>query len=125
MPAQLSPGADPEFGEDLAEVPLDGSRAEVQCSGDLGAGEPFRSEPGDVGFLGCQVSVCLYRTFAYRLPTCCEFVSRAISECLNSHRDQRLVGRSQLGPGIGPAAFPAQPFAVEELRAGELDPDLV
>jgi hypothetical protein len=50
-------------------------------------------------------------------------VSGAIRECLNSHRGQRLVGRSQLGAGVGAAAFPAQPFAVEELCASEFDPD--
>jgi hypothetical protein len=82
-------------------MPLDGSWAEVQRSGDLRAGEPFRSEPGDVGFLCCQLSTRLYRTFAYRLSACCELVSRAIRERLNSHRGQRLVGRSQLSPGIG------------------------
>src|SRR5580693_4716279 len=103
-PPQLAPGADPELGEDLAEVPFDGSRAEVQRRGDLRAGEPFRGEPGDVGFLSGQLSTCLYRTFAYRLPAYCELVSRAIGERLNPHRGQRLVGGSQLSPGIGPAA---------------------
>ena len=46
-------------------------------------------------------------TFADRLAGCCELVSGAIRECLNAHRGQRLVGRSQLGAGVGAAAVPA------------------
>src|SRR5262249_54471709 len=72
-PPQLPPGADPELGEDLAEVPLDGPRAEVQRGGDLPAGEPFLGEAGDLSFLSGQLAGRLYRTFAQRLPCRREF----------------------------------------------------
>ena len=41
--SQLSAGADPELGEHLAQVPLDGARAEEQVSGHLGIRVPLGS----------------------------------------------------------------------------------
>ena len=43
------------------------------------------------------------------------------ANAVDAHRRQRLVGGPQLRPGVDPSTFPPQPFAVEQLRAGELD----
>ncbi len=53
-PAELFPGADAELREYLAQVPLDGARADVQLGADLGVGVPITGEPGDLA--SCAVS---------------------------------------------------------------------
>ena len=118
--AQLSPGADPSLVKILRRCHSTVRGLRYSAAAISGLVSPS-APAGRCGLPGLSAPPRLYRTFAYRLPGCCELVSRAIRERLNSHRGQRLVGRSQLGPGIGAAAFPAQPFSVEELRASELD----
>ena len=49
--AQLAAGADAELGEDLAQVPFDGARAEEQLGADLRVGPAVPGQPGDVGLL--------------------------------------------------------------------------
>ena len=52
---ELSARADPELGEDVAQVPLDGARAEEQARADLGVREPVAGELGDLALLGGQL----------------------------------------------------------------------
>ena len=48
---QFAPGPDPELGEHVAQVPLDGARAEEQAGADLGVREPVAGELGDLALL--------------------------------------------------------------------------
>ena len=64
---QLLARADPELGEHLAQVPLDGARAEEQLRADLGVRQAVARQPGDVLLLGVsssRVSSRRLRTFS-------------------------------------------------------------
>ena len=52
--AQFAARGDAELGEDLAQVPFDRARAEVQLHADLRVGAAVASQPGDVGLLRVQ-----------------------------------------------------------------------
>src|SRR5580700_6097774 len=51
-PAELPARADAELGENLAQMPLDGARAEEQLGADLRVRQPVAGEPGDLRLLG-------------------------------------------------------------------------
>ncbi len=113
----------PSFAKIFLQVPLDRPRTDVERGADLRVREPVRDEPGDVRLLGRQLLGRLDRPLAHRLPGGQQLPAGAIGERVGAHRRQRLVGGPQLRPGVGASTFPPQPFAVEQLRAGELDAD--
>jgi hypothetical protein len=49
---EATQGTDGELGEDLAKAVFGGAGADEQPGGDLGVGQAFGSQPGDLGFLG-------------------------------------------------------------------------
>ena len=54
---ELAARGDAELGEDLAQVVLDGVRADEQPGADLRVGQPVAGQPGDLGLLGGQLLV--------------------------------------------------------------------
>src|SRR5690606_38328207 len=55
QPGQLHARADPEPGEDVAEVVVEGARAEQEARRELAVGGPLGGHAGDVGLLGGQL----------------------------------------------------------------------
>src|SRR5690348_13286240 len=64
--AEVFAGGDAEFGEHVAQVPLDGAGADEQVGGDLLVGVPVAGQLGDLGFLGGEVGEGLDCAFAHR-----------------------------------------------------------
>jgi hypothetical protein len=52
-----------------------------------------------------------------------ELAAGSFGECLHAHRIQHLVSGKQFLPRLTTASLPAQPLAVEQVRAGQLGPD--
>ena len=53
---QLVARGEVHFGEDLAQVVLDGACTDEQAGADLGVGQPLAGQPGDLGLLGGQLT---------------------------------------------------------------------
>ena len=73
---QLPPGTDAELGEHVAQMPLNGPRAEEEPRGDLRIGQPIAGEPCDLLLLGGQVVAGLDRPLTYLLARGLKFPAR-------------------------------------------------
>ncbi len=93
---QLPAGADPELGEHLAQVPLDGAGAEEQPRSDLRVGEPFVGELGDLPLLGGQLVARLDPALAHRSAGGQQLNPGALGEPLRPHLGEhaRCAARS-------------------------------
>src|SRR5450631_54764 len=67
-PAELPARADAELGEYLAQVPLDGARAEEQLGADLRIRQPVTGEPGDLRLLRGELARRLGPPLAHVRP---------------------------------------------------------
>ena len=112
---------DVELGEHLAQVVLDRARADEQLGADLRVRQPVASEPRDLSLLGGECIACLVRAFARSLAGGRQLAAGALRERLHPHLTQHLVSGAELLACLHPAALAAQPFAVDEVRTGELD----
>ncbi len=115
---QLHPGADPELGEDLAQMKFDGPGAQEQLGGDLGVRKAFAGEAGDVVLLVVSWSLVV----VVRL--------RAVAPVASSSRPARRANPSipiAISSSCAIAVAPAhrrggvlvEPFAIEQVPAGE------
>src|SRR3954470_9835271 len=114
--------ADLELGEHLPQVPLDCTGAEEQPGADLRIGKTVAREAGDLLLLRRELVARLDRALARPRARRHELAAGALGERLRADRVEHLVGGAQLRARIRTPALPAQPLAVEEVRAGELGP---
>src|SRR5215469_12254784 len=121
---ELSARSDPELGEHLAQVPLDGVRADEQLGTDFVVREPTARETRDMCFLGRENVVRCDGAFADRRACGEQFASSTLRERLRPHLSQHLVGDAQLNSGVDAAVLAAQPLAVDQTGPGELHPDV-
>ena len=105
-------------------MPFHRAGADEQLGADLRVGVARDGEPGDVRLLGRKRGGRLDRALAHRLAGGRQLVPRAFGECLHAHRGQHVVSGPQLLTGVCAAVLAAQPLAVEQVRAGELGPQL-
>ena len=101
-------------------MPLDRARAEEEPAADLGVREPVAGEPGDLPLLGRQLVARLGRPLADLLAGRRQLAPSALGEGFHADRDEQVVGRSQLLPGVDAAILPPQPLAVEQVRPSQL-----
>jgi hypothetical protein len=113
---------DVELGEELAKVVDDRVLADEQPLADGGVQEAFASEARDLGLLGGKVLAGLDAAFADVLVGRQQLARGARDERLGAHADEHLVrGAQQLLPGVQPAAFAPEPFAVRQAGTGGLE----
>ena len=119
---ELGPGSDIELAEYLDQVVLHGALADEQASGDFPISEAFRRQPGDLGFLrgelGYRIRCARADAFAGRF----ELDPGSVTEGLHPEFAEEAESRAQLDARVEVPALPPQPFAVEQLRARQLDP---
>src|SRR3954471_6121305 len=120
-PRQLPAGADAELGEDLPQVPFDGTCADEQREADLGVGRSLRCQPGDLRLLRCEVAGRLHRALANRLTGGQQLAPSALGKGLDPHRRQAVVRAAELSAGVDASPLPSEPLTVEKLGPGELD----
>ena len=117
---ELSAGSDPELGEYVVQVPLDGAGAEEEAGADLRVREPVAGELGDLTLLCGQVVTCRDGPLAQLLARCQQLTAGAFGEGIHAHRRELVVGGVELGARVAPAILAAKPLAVEQVSAGEL-----
>src|SRR6478735_2875619 len=121
--AQLPAGADVELGEDLVQVVLDGARADEQLRADLRVRLPLGGEAGDLLLLGREDVACLGGAPGHGLAGGRELTAGALGERLGPGAGEGVVGRPELLARRHTPVLAAEPLAVEQLGAGELDQD--
>src|SRR4029079_10107616 len=90
--AELSAGADTELGEHLAQVPLDGLRADVQLRRNLMVRAPPAGEPGDLLLSRGKLGAGLVTACAHLLSRGQKLAPGPFGEGLHADPDERLVG---------------------------------
>src|ERR1700754_4553854 len=104
-------------------MPLDGARAEEESGRDLGVREVLADETGDLGFLGGELTGGIERASRDGLAEGPQLSRGAFGERLGTHRREHLVGSAQLLARIHAAMVMTQPFAVDQMGAGEFSAD--
>src|SRR6185437_12177857 len=118
---ELFARADPELREHLVQVVLDGSRADEQLRADLGVGVPVAGQARDLRLLCRELVTRLDGALAYRLAGRRQLTPGALGEPLRAHAAEHLVGGPQPLAGVRAPVLPAQPLAVQEQAARELE----
>ena len=113
----------PSLLNTLLQVPLDRAGADEELRGDLGVRPAVGRQPRDLRLLGRQLVAGLDAALADRLAGGHQLAPRALGESLHAHGRVALVRGAQLLARLAPPALPAQPLAVQEVRARERDPD--
>src|SRR5262245_44836560 len=88
---ELPARADAKLSEHLAQVPLDGSRAEEQLGADLRVREALRRQPCDLSLLRGQLVPRLDAALAHCLAGGQQLVAGALGEALHPHLREHLV----------------------------------
>src|SRR5918994_3345251 len=105
-------------------MPLDRARADEEPSADLGVREAVARETRDLVLLWRKVVAGLDHALARGRTGRSQLPRRALGERLDAHVGQHVVGFAQLAAGVHAAAGAAEPFAVHEMRAGQVHPAL-
>ena len=119
--SQLPAGTDAELGEHVAQMPLDGPRAEEEPRTDLRIRQAL-ARPGRAICRSCavrssRVSTVRLRTFS---PVASSSLRGALGERLHPDRGEHFVGGAELVARVDPAVLAAQPLPVEQMSPGEL-----
>src|SRR5262249_40047045 len=122
MSAKLATGGDLQFGEDLAQMPFDGTGAQIKPGRDFRIGQSFPDQPGDLGLLGREFDRGADRAFARGFTGRPQFLRGTTGEALDSHRREAVVRGAQLRSCVYPPVLPAQPFAVQQPGSTQFDP---
>jgi NADP-dependent 3-hydroxy acid dehydrogenase YdfG len=118
---ELPAGGDAELREHLAQVPFDRAGAEEELGPDLGVGLPVAGARRDLHHLRGEAPVGFLRALAHGLAGGEQLPARALREPVRPDRPQHSVGAAELPAGVDPAVLAAEPLAVEQVRAGQID----
>src|SRR5262249_55099446 len=120
---QLVARGDLELLEHLAQVVLHRSRADEELRADVGVGETIPGELGDLRLLGREHATRLVGTGPGSLPRCLELPPGALGERLGPGMAEHLVCGSKFVAGVDAPVLAAQPLAVDQVCAREMDGD--
>ena len=96
--------------------------AEEQAGADLGVRQAVAGQPGDLGLLGGESAAVGTDARGGRSRRWPAAPPGPIGEAAMPMDVEHVVGRPQLLARVHAPPFAAQPLAVEQVRAGELDP---
>ena len=113
----------PELPEDLPKVILDGARADEELHGDLLVRSALGRKAGDLRLLRCEIPERLGRPFARMLAGRQELAAGTPGKRPGTHFHELRVRASELFARVDPAPASAQPFAVQQVRACEVESD--
>jgi hypothetical protein len=88
------------------------------CAPISGFDRPSPGEPGNLGFLGCELLARLGAALADLLPGSDQFPAGALGERLHPDRGEQVVGGAQLLARVDASTLAAQPFAVARPSSG-------
>src|SRR5262245_53782546 len=115
--------ANTQLPEHLVQVVLRGARADEELGTDLWVGAPLGREPGDHGFLGGEHVGGVDGAFAYGLAGGQQLGAGPLGERMGPDTAQHVVREAQLLSRVHAPVLAAQPFAIQEMCAGELNDD--
>src|ERR1700685_1209193 len=120
--SELIAGADAELGEDLAQVVGDGGGADEQLGGDLRVGGAVAGQAGDERFLRGQ-DIGRLGSLLPGLPAGRpQLDAGPFGTRRGADRVEDLLRAAELIAGVAPAPLAAQPLAVDQAGAGEINP---
>lgn len=102
---ELAARRDPELGEDLAQVILDGASADVQATGNLGVRQPIAGQPGDLRLLSGEFASSIDPTLAGSLAGGAQLPPGSLGEGLHPIRLEHLDRDVQLVTGFRLVGF--------------------
>jgi len=111
-----APG-DAELLVNLAQVVVDGGRAEEQPGGDVPVGCSLRRQPGDLGLLRGEPRAVLFGALHNVLAGGGQFGAGPLGEPAGAHPLETLKGSAELVAGVAPAPLAAQPLSVDQSGA--------
>src|SRR5205814_1180132 len=117
---EVPAGADPELGEHLVQVPLDGAGAEVELRADLGVRPALAGQPRDELLLGRELVARPRGALAHLRARGEQLVPGAFGERVDAHGDERVVGSLKLLARVDAPTRTTQPLAEEQPAAREL-----
>src|SRR3954447_10486776 len=120
---ELVARADVELAVDLVEVVLDRAGADEEPGADLGVGEAAAREARDLRLSRREPLPRFGGASAWGLAGGLQLARGAFGERLEAHRREHLVRSAQLLASVQAPFLAAQPFSVEQMGAGEVDPD--
>src|SRR3954469_25682079 len=112
---------DAQLAEDLAQVIGDGVLADDQARADLGVRQAVAGESRDLSLLPGELVTGLDAALADAFARGQQLALGAPHERLGTHAREHLERGAQLLAGVAPAALAAQPLAVEQVGAREID----
>src|SRR4051812_40069262 len=112
---ELGARGDAELEEDVAQVVVDGSRAEEELGGHLLVRRPLGYEAHDLPLLGRQPIRCAGIALAGGLATRAQLDARALGPGGGAQPLERFQGRAQVQPRLL-----APPVAAQELTEDQL-----
>src|SRR5215468_8949691 len=115
--SELPARGNAEFGEHVAQVPLDGARADQQLRADLRVRQALAGEPGDLLLLRRELLACPGAALPRLLACRQQLAAGALGERLHADRVEQVVGGAQLLAPVDAPALAAQPLPVEQMRA--------
>src|SRR5690349_1860447 len=118
---ELRPRRHVELAEHLAEVIVDGARADEQLRGDFAVRRSGRGEVRYPRFLRREVDGGLRGAGAGALAGRAQFGGGLLGEPVRAHRGKHVMRGTQLVPRVPPPLGPAEPLAVEQVSAREID----
>src|SRR5207237_3706911 len=111
------------LGGHLAEVVLDGASADEELGADLRVRLSVGGESSDLGFLRGEDVACVLGPSARRFSGGKQLATGALGEGLGPEVTEHLVCSAKLTTRVHTASLAPEPFAVEQMRTGELDAD--
>lgn len=112
----------PRLPVHLAQVVVDGGRAEEQAPGDLAVGRTGSREAGDLRLLRGQRDVGRHVAAAAPLARGRQLAPGPLGERTGAHGLEQLVGGPQLLARLRPSLAAAEPLAVQQLGPGQRHP---
>src|SRR3954469_1073115 len=94
--AQRAARADPQLGEHLLEVPLDGAGAEEELGADLRVRASFARQASDLLLLRRELVARVVAALAHPFACGQQLVPGALGESVGAHRQERFAGDAQL-----------------------------
>src|SRR5277367_2314381 len=104
-------------------MPLHRTRAEEQPRTDLRVRKPITRKLGDLPLLRSQIIACLDRPLARSLTRSQQLFASPLSEAFHPHRREHVMREMKLSASVDPPPLPAQPLAIQQMRAGECGTD--
>src|SRR5262249_46581891 len=118
---ELGPRSDAELPEYLDQVVVHRAGTDEQLLGDLAVGRAVGGKLRHAGFLGSEVELGLRGSRSGSLAGSAQFTARLFGEADGARGVEHVLGDAKLASRVAPSFGAAQPLAVEQVRAGQVD----